>query len=220
MLYKVLSFSLLAVLLVGCGEEPETFRIYKEHPECGEPDEISKFFTNVLNDFWSDSLESSVWTCTYRPGDTLHDEPLPPLNAFSTGVDIVYYDQGFFDLLSLDGRSPLGVGALLAHEWAHELQTDHGLLDRFSIRVELQADCLAGVFVSYWSETDPSVELGDLAWTYLEFCLLQDPFWYPWFGPLAHGTCIQRALAFSRGLTRHRRRHPSEGPVEPFALCP
>jgi predicted metalloprotease len=113
------------------------------------------------------------------------DEATPP-NERQTGCGVassatgpfycpadqgVYLDLDFFDLLSSRFGAPgdFAQAYVMAHEYGHHVQNALGIMDQvqsqqtssnandLSIRMELQADCLAGVWAhSIWTSPDQS----------------------------------------------------------------
>lgn len=81
----------------------------------------------------------------------------------------VYLDVSFFDTLETQlgaENAPLAQEYIVAHEWGHHIQNQLGYLSQVSmqdtgptsgaVRLELQADCLAGMWVRHASSTvDP-----------------------------------------------------------------
>jgi predicted metalloprotease len=99
---------------------------------------------------------------------------------YCPGDQKAYLDTAFFTTLSKD----LGAGGdfaaayVVAHEIAHHVQDELGILAKvnaararasdaqsnaLSVRIELQADCFAGIWARHASETFGSIESGDVA---------------------------------------------------------
>ena len=93
---------------------------------------------------------------------------------------------------------------VVAHEWGHHVQDMLGLLDgRPSILIELQADCLAGV----WGHTAWARGLlspGDIKKAIVAADLAGDAPGTPANAPDAHGSGAQRVAAFLAGYTTGR----------------
>jgi uncharacterized protein len=128
-------------------------------------------YVNSIQDYWVEAHQS------YQPADTVIFD-----DAVSTGCGTatsqvgpfycpndrqVYLDLGFFDVM----RSQLGAedaslarGYVVAHEYGHHIQNLDGILSRAqsggtgadspAVRIELMADCFAGVWANHASRTE------------------------------------------------------------------
>ena len=141
---------------------------------------------------------------------------------YCPGDEHVYLDYGFFRELenSLGAGGDFAAAYVIAHEIGHHIQKLLGVHDTFrdrvggmdekgrnklSVRMELQADCFAGVWANQTQKMSRSLEEGDIqeamsAATAVGDDRLQkasrgevvpDSF--------THGTSIQRVTAFERG---------------------
>jgi predicted metalloprotease len=113
----------------------------------------------------------------------------------------IYLDYNFLaEQLYTDGDfAPV---TILAHEWGHLVQANLGILQSnafYSIEIELQADCLAGVW-AYRAGEDQMLEEGDLDEAAVSLFKAGDDIDTPWFDPRAHGRPEQRIEAFSAGF--------------------
>ncbi len=129
---------------------------------------------NSVQDFWASLFEANGRT--YQPSATVIysgstrsacGTASNQVGPFYCPLDRkVYIDASFFELLQTRFGSDTGQLAkeyVVAHEYGHHIQDELGLLDRAqqdprgpqsgAVRVELMADCLAGVWASHASET-------------------------------------------------------------------
>ena len=129
---------------------------------------------NSLDDYWADafprmggqyaspgmSLESGTWqTGCGRASSAMGPFYCPPDQS-------IYVDTAFFGVLTsqlgADG-GPLAEMYVVAHEWGHHIQNLSGTMDRLDrtqtgptsdgVRLELQADCLAGAWAQNAAST-------------------------------------------------------------------
>lgn len=172
----------------------------------------------LLDNFWSlelrklyglqfDPPDRFEWYRGSRNSPCGRSNRALPNNAYYCEVDGDEYVA--FDLTWLAGyleRFPGGATTFLviAHEWGHAVQDtwlESGGRDVWqpAYRKELNADCLAGVFLGYAIRTGQVIEqVGDAdaiwSWLYSEGG--------PWLNPTDHGTREQRIAAFTDGLSQ------------------
>ena len=130
---------------------------------------------NSVQDFWTDELVR--YKREWQPTDTVLYRGQTQsacgtasnrVGPFYCPVDrLVYIDAGFFDILEQQFGSsggPLAQEYVVAHEYGHALQDQLGLLGRAqqdpqgpesgAVRIELMADCLAGVWAHHAATTE------------------------------------------------------------------
>ncbi len=131
-------------------------------------------FVNSIQAFWTD--EFARYDMQYIPAETvLYTGSTQSGCGYASGASgpfycpedqMVYLDLSFFDtLMSRFGAEggPFAEAYVLAHEYGHHVQNLLGVLDTSAMRssgpqsmsvfTELQADCLAGVWVHHATET-------------------------------------------------------------------
>jgi uncharacterized protein len=135
----------------------------------------------------------------------------------------VYLDLGFFDQLAQEFQAPgqFAQAYVLAHEVGHHVQTLLGIGDRvraaqerasdaqakqLSVKLELQADCFAGVWAKNADETKNILEEGDVDSALRAAAAVGDDTLqkrmqgYVVPESFTHGTSAERVSWFKRGL--------------------
>jgi len=135
----------------------------------------------------------------------------------------VYLDLGFFDEMAakLGARGDFAIAYVIAHEIGHHVQTVLGISSRvmqarrrvgeaegnaLSVKQELQADCLAGVWANHTEKHKKVLEAGDIEEAMNAAAAVGDDRLqkraqgYVVPETFTHGTSAQRAQWFNRGL--------------------
>ncbi|MCC7363228.1 MAG: neutral zinc metallopeptidase [Dehalococcoidia bacterium] len=166
-------------------------------------DDINAYWQNIFDENGV-AYEMPVDFVTYGDdgGDSACGE-LSPENAFYCPLDhSIYMHLPFMESL-LENRGDFAVAFVVAHEWGHLVQGNLGILDDpdlYSIEIELQADCFAGVWTL--DAADRILEEGDKDEAILTLFQVGDPDGTEFFDPQAHGTPGQRIDAFNLGQNR------------------
>ena len=131
----------------------------------------------LLDGYWADQAEPLGFRFV-APSLVVFDSPTqtggcgvgqPAAGPFYCPADQkVYIDFGFYQRLEaeLGFEGDFAMAYVLAHEYGHHVQNLLGVMDRRgggnaqSVRVELQADCLAGAWASR-ANTEGRLEAGD-----------------------------------------------------------
>lgn len=138
-------------------------------------------FVNSIQAFWTE--EFSGMGGDYTPADTVLftgattsgcGDATAAVGPFYCPLDqMVYLDLDFFDELQTRFGAeggPFAEGYVLAHEYGHHIQNLAGVLDNTSratgpeseaVMIELQADCLAGIWAHNATETGYLTQITD-----------------------------------------------------------
>jgi predicted metalloprotease len=148
-----------------------------------DPNDDQAQFVNAVTvdvqDFWANQFQSSgksysdtvlvLFTDQTQTGCGVASSQTGPF--YCPSDQKVYLDLGFFDELRTRFQAPgqFAQAYVIAHEFGHHVQDELGIMDQvgsqqqsdpsrandLSIRLELQADCLAGVWAhSVWKDPD------------------------------------------------------------------
>jgi len=195
-------------------------------------DEMTQFVRTILaetEDVWSGIFKAHGATYT-PPTLVLFNDHVPSACGFASaasgpfycpGDRKVYLDLSFYNELAnrFGASGDFAQAYVLAHEVGHHVQNLLGILPRFnqmrqsmseadankmSVRVELQADCFAGIW-GYYTNQEGIVEQGDLAEAINAAHQIGDDTLqkrtqgYVVPETFNHGTSAQRAEWFTRG---------------------
>ena len=202
-------------------------------PEAGE-DELLDFVAVVLRDtelLWTEIFQQNE--LTYDPPTLVlysgQDSSACGLASASTGPfycpadQDIYLDLGFYEQLRREFGAPgdFAQAYVLAHEVGHHVQNMTGEMDRFaefrqtnseadinaySVRVELQADCYAGLWAAYAGQEN-LLESGDIeealnaAEAIGDDTIQRRQTGYTVPRTYTHGTSAQRQRWFNTGYT-------------------
>lgn len=197
------------------------------------PTPESRFVAKVLGDTedaWAAIFQEKGWGAYREPKLVLFDGATP--TACGTGMSAmgpfycpgdskVYLDLSFFQQMAgeLDSPGDFAQAYVVAHEVAHHVQHLLGITDQvaqarqrnsaaanqLSVRVELQADCLAGVWARHSDTQRNTLEEGDIeeglnaASAIGDDRLQKRSQGYVVPDSFTHGSSAQRVRWFSRG---------------------
>jgi endonuclease YncB( thermonuclease family) len=127
--------------------------------------------------------------------------------AFYCPLDQSIYYSTAFKQIVVKEVGAFGWETVLAHEWGHHIQALRGLgvtdqpdlsSGTFPIAVELQADCLAGVY-AHDAEARGAANAEDLDEAHALIGAVGDPDRTNWYSPGAHGGSEERINSFQTG---------------------
>ena len=198
-------------------------------------DEESVFVSKVLadtEDSWARIFEQNSWGTYQAPTLVLYTGLTPTACGhgqaamgpfYCPGDSKVYLDLGFFRQMAQQLNSPgdFAQAYVIGHEVAHHVQHLLGITgkvdqlrrsrgasqsNQLSVRVELQADCFAGVWANHSNEQRATLEAGDIdealnaASAIGDDRLQKQAQGYVVPDSFTHGTSAQRVNWFTRGF--------------------
>ncbi len=179
------------VVLEGLLQQSETVQISEQpYQQSAQEQEVFNFVKVVLadtEDTWGQIFQQEVGQRYVPPRLVVFTDATP--TACGTGQSAsgpfycpadqkIYLDLSFLDQLQRMGASgDLAVAYVIAHEVGHHIQTITGVSSRvrdlqshtgrtganaLQVKMELQADCLAGVWVQHTQKRIQFLEKGDI----------------------------------------------------------
>jgi predicted metalloprotease len=126
---------------------------------------------------------------------------------YCTGDATVYYDPEFQELI-VSGAGSYGFTTIIAHEWGHHIQNVLGIdmsgnvqgsRGLHPIEIELQADCLAGIYAQD-ALAHGDIDQDDVDAALRVTLLAGDPAGTDWDDVDAHGSAAERVQSFYAGF--------------------
>ncbi len=170
--------SMLLSLLTGGGSAPATQTQRQANPQ--SDDENKKFAAAVLKtteNAWNEILPQQARIRYQEPKLVLFTDQVRSACGvagsstgpfYCPGDQQLYLDFGFFRELKNEFRAPgdFAQAYVIAHEIGHHVQNllgrmDGGRSNEYSIKLELQADCYAGIWGNY-VQKNGILEVGDV----------------------------------------------------------
>ena len=197
-------------------------------------DENARFVSTVLastEDIWQETFQASgrdyrkpvlvLYRGSTRSACGTGQAAMGPF--YCPGDQKVYLDLGFFETMhrQLGAPGDFAQAYVIAHEVGHHVQNLMGLTDKMeqmrqrvsereynalSVRLELQADCFAGIWAHHNHKTNAILEPGDVeealnaATAIGDDTLQKRSQGYAVPDSFTHGTSRQRVAWFTRGL--------------------
>jgi predicted metalloprotease len=207
--------------------QPQTQQQPQGSQTSGADDENKKFASAVLastEDFWSENFKKSgsnyrepklvLFTNQVQSACGVAGSSTGPF--YCPGDQNLYLDFGFFSDLKREFNAPgdFAEAYVIAHEVGHHVQNLLGVMDKvqrsgnsneMSVRLELQADCLAGLWAAY-AQNKGLVETGDAEEAIRAAAAVGDDMiqkrtqGYVVPDSFTHGSSEQRVTWFKRGF--------------------
>ncbi len=132
---------------------------------CGATNDVQAYWTNALPKFYGVKYQMTKTRLFDQPMASGCGTASPETGPFYCPIDnLVYIDLGFMQQIEtqfVGGTSDLAEQYILAHEYGHHVQnllginaqvqqasqSDPSRANQYSVALELQADCFAGVWV-------------------------------------------------------------------------
>lgn len=191
----------LVKVVGGTGDDDETLVVnaiveLERYWETTMPEVFGTEYEPVTGGFYSASPDETLPPCA-QSGDDIAG------NAFyCPSEDVVAWDDTELVPNLRNEYDDLGVAVVMAHEWGHAVQARAGLTGA-TVTMEHQADCFAGAWVGYVSNSEGSsfrVTARSIDNALAGFLELADTPGTSATDPTAHGSAFDRVNGFVDGV--------------------